>query len=462
MIELQKRDMVGIKNRIIKYLKVKGELRAALLYKIEKRFCNPNLKFRVEKKALISCLFLMMKDRTIDIIIPELFQIYWKKEYLRNLKFCEENYYFVRKFSNYNNKLLEPFKEYNYYFDSRKLNFDKQDEIYNSINNLITVIEKIPNIKNKIIIYYNTGSKPLNIYEKFDGIYRLKFLDFHVNPQIIESFKLESPILQQKSDLAIIKSYRKNFMCFYIVLIESIQKAIIDLKHNKEHIDNYKDLIRDLTIKFGYYCDMYVRSDWIDGKSNAYRWESFFKSFNLPFKIINLSFKNIKFYGRTFEFWIRFNYCIYINKEFEDIILKLKALGFEEFKRENYNGYVAIGFDHEIFEVCPSIEYFYFLNKYVFYYHLFNLFYYSFSYIEKIKSSVKFTEKERSLYKIFLPVMESMFNIQDQRITKKLIFKYYTYNPDELEVIYNKLLLPNVRFIEKKMFNYFLIRSGKH
>ena len=124
--------------------------------------------------------------------------------------------------------------------------------------------------------------------------------------------------------------------------------------------------------------------------------------------------------------------------------------------------WLAIGIDHEIFEVCPSIEYFYFLNKYVFYYHLFYLFYYSFPYIEKTKSSVKFTEKERALYKIFLPVMESMFNIQDQRITKKLIFKYYTYNPDELEIIYNKLLLDNVRDIEKKMFNYFLIRSGKH
>ncbi|MFX1393102.1 MAG: hypothetical protein ACFFAH_05950 [Promethearchaeota archaeon] len=462
MIELQKRDLVELKSRIIKYLKGKGELRAALLYKLEKRFCDPKLKFRVEKETLISCLYLMMKDRTIDIIIPELFKTHWNKEYLKNLKFCREGYYFVRKFSNYHNKLLGPFKEYNYYYDSRSLNFNKNDEITNSINNLKTAIEKIPDIKNKTIIYYNAGSKPLNIYEKFNGIYHLKFLDFHINPRMIGRLRLENTIKQQKLDLAIIKSYRKNFMCFYIVLIESIQKAIIDLQHNKEYNDSYEDLIRDLTIKFGYYCDMYVRSDWIDVKPNPYRWESFFKSFNLPFKIINLSFNNIKFYGRTFEFWIRFNYCIYIQKRFKDIILKLKELGFEEFKKENYNDYVAIGIDHEIFEVCPSIEYFYFLNKYVFYYHLFHLFYYSFPYIEKINPSVKYTEKEQCLYKIFLPVMESMFNIQDQRTTKKLIFKYYTYNPDELEIIYNKLLLDNVKLIEKKMFNYFLIRSGKH
>ena len=57
--------------------------------------------------------------------------------------------------------------------------------------------------------------------------------------------------------------------------------------------------------------------------------------------------------------------------------------------------------------------------------------------------------------------MESMLNIQDKRIIKKVIFKYYTFNPNELEIIYNKFLLDEVKFIEKKMFSYFIIRYGK-
>ena len=57
--------------------------------------------------------------------------------------------------------------------------------------------------------------------------------------------------------------------------------------------------------------------------------------------------------------------------------------------------------------------------------------------------------------------MESFFNIHDNNITKKLIFKYYTFNPDELEIIYNKFLLNNVKKIEKKMFDYFIFRFSK-
>ena len=457
-------ELAGSKviEHIIKYLKSKGKVRACLLHKLEIRFCKPGSKIRVKKKQLISCLILMMKKRIIDIIIPEPFQIQWRIQNLKNLNYLKDGRYYVRKFPKLNNELLEIKKKRNYYFDSRILNFDNKKLVFDTIENLKIIIKKVPELKYKTIIYYPHDSEPLNIYETFEGNYNLNFLDFKSPIRSNKIYdKLQIDLEEQKLDLSIIQSYRIKFMCMYITLIESIHKAIMDIQENKILTNDYEKKFRGLVTKFGYYCDMYVRSDWIDIEPNPYRWESFFKTFDLPFKIINISFNNIKFYGRTFEFWVRFNYCIFIEKKFKNLILLLKKLGYEEFKDENYDNYIAIGVNHEVFEPCPSIEYFYFLNKYVFYYHLFYLFYHCFEYIKKIKTNIKFTYKERELYKTFLPVMESFFNVQDGKIVKKLIFNYYTYNPDELDIIYNKFLLNNVKKIEKKLFNYFIIKCSK-
>lgn len=463
MIKLQKPVNGELVSQIISYLKKKGEIRATLLSKLERRFCKSKSEFKVKKEDLISCLLFMMNERIVEIIIPEPFQINWEGRFLKNLKFLKDSDYLVRQFSNLNENLFDSYEKNAYFFDSRLLDFKNRDASSEAIKNLKFIIKKVPKIKSKIIIYYPPNSKPLNIYETFEGNYNIEFLDFKVNPEynLNPHLKIEIPLDQQKSDLAIIQSYRKNYMCMYITLIESIHKAIMNVQKKKEKSKNYNEILKDLIRKFGYYCYMYVRSDWIDVKPNPYRWESFFEFFDLPLKVINLSFNNIRFFGRTFEFWIRFNYCIFIRKKFKKIILKLKDLGFEEFEKENYGDYIAIGMDHEIYEVCPSIEYFYFLNKYIFFYHLFYLFFHSFPYIEKLKPQVKFSEKEQKLYRIFLPVMESMLNVQEKRIIKKLIFKYYTFNANELEIIYHKFLLDEVKFIEKKMFSYFIIRYGK-
>lgn len=73
----------------------------------------------------------------------------------------------------------------------------------------------------------------------------------------------------------------------------------------------------------------------------------------------------------------------------------------------------------------------------------------------------KFTEKERNLFKRFLPIMDALFGVSEGKPLKKLVFKFYTFDPDELETIYNNLLLENVKEIEKKMFDYFLIKYKK-
>ncbi|HEY0088880.1 MAG TPA: hypothetical protein VGB37_08555, partial [Candidatus Lokiarchaeia archaeon] len=97
--------------------------------------------------------------------------------------------------------------------------------------------------------------------------------------------------------------------------------------------------------------------------------------------------------------------------------------------------------------------------KYIFYYHAFYLFNKAFNSIEQSKT--KFTEKERNLFLRFLPIMNFFFGVSDERPIKKLVFKFYTFNPEELETIYNSFLLENVKEIEIKMFNYFLIKYKK-
>jgi len=453
-------DLNELRNQIIDYLISKGEIHAVLYYKLEKRFCNPKSKFNIGKDPLISYLFEMMNKRIIEIIIPEPFKITWEVKNLTALKFLKDGDYYTREFSPLNGGFFNAFNKNNYYFDSRLLDFTKKAETLKRIEFLKRIICKIPKLKNYLIIYYPPGSKPLNIYEPFEGDYIINFQDFQANSYLNRSAKFELliPLDQQKSDMSIIKNYRTNYMCVYITLIESIHKAIMNINYQKEKYKNYNEIVKDLITKFGYYCLMYVKSDWIDIKPNVYRWESFFNSFDLPFKVIDLSFKNIRFYEGTFEFWIRFHYCIFIKKNYSNLIKHLKNLGYEEFEEENNNDYIAIGVNHDIFEPCPSIEHFYFLNKYLYYYHMFYLFYHCFEYIEETEINNKFKDNDREMYKIFLPVMESFFDVHDDKVSKKLVFNYYTYNSDELELIYNKFLLKNVKNIELKLFKYYLLK----
>ena len=102
--------------------------------------------------------------------------------------------------------------------------------------------------------------------------------------------------------------------------------------------------------------------------------------------------------------------------------------------------------DVDFYYPCSTIEHLYFLAKYVCYYHLFLLFNHTFEYCkEKVtEKKIKLTEIEKNLYKFFQPVMESLFNIQDHNpLNNQIFLKYYSHNPDELEIIYNQFLLKN-------------------
>ena len=61
---------------------------------------------------------------------------------------------------------------------------------------------------------------------------------------------------------------------------------------------------------------------------------------------------------------------------------------------------------------------------------------------------------------MFLPIMEPLFDVTKEKVSKRLVFSYYTLNPNELETLYNKFLVSKIRNIEKKLFNYFLLRCS--
>ena len=209
---------------------------------------------------------------------------------------------------------------------------------------------------------------PINIYEEFEGNYKINLTDFNINinKNEIEN-KLSISLEEQQNSQIVIYNYRRKFMCFYITLIEAIQHIISELIVNKNKIIDYEKKIKDLGTKFAFYCDLYVTSDWIDVKPNIYRWESFFKYYDLPFKV-KLSFENVRFSGRTFEFFMKYEYTIKIKNYAKETIQYLKSLGYKEKERDKDT--ISIGFNHNAFIPCSSIEYFYFCGKYFFYYYL--------------------------------------------------------------------------------------------
>lgn len=450
----------SLQELIIDYTIKKGDIRATLLHKLENRFCSSKAKTKFRKEELYENLFSMMKNREIVLLIPDLFEVQWEVQPLKNMRYLKEGNYFVRN-------LLDSFDKYGlyeeneYYFDSRKLDFSIEAQFEKSIEHLKFLIKKYPKIKHKIIIYYPKGSKPLTIYDQFQGNYTLEFLDIRPNLGKRENEKLEIALDEQKMDLSIIKSYRSTYMCLYITVIEAIQKSILDLqnKEKNEGVEDYEKKLRELVTKWAYHCIMYINSDWVQIKEpSVYRWESFFIRFDIPIKMTVLDFISVKFYGNTFETWCKYRCCIFIKKEDVKQIEKLKSIGYKEYVEDNHGDYIAVGTYLETFIVCPTIEHFYFIFKYVCYYHLFLLLHHSFDYIRKIRPKAKLSERERKLYKVFFPVMQSLFGIKDEVVNDRVDFKYYTYDSRELELIYNKYLLNNVKKIEKKMFSYFLMK----
>ena len=399
----------------------------------------------------------ILKTRKIEIIIAEPFDVDWKLAQVSDFKFLKKGEYLTRTFHEWNDPNISDIPSMEYLFDSRRIDFKNDAIINDSIAWLKMVIKKVPRIKYKMMIYFPEESRKINIYENLEEAYNLDFTSILPPKSLIyDGPKIDIYLDEQKENSKIVQAYRSNYMCLYITLIEAIQEAIVKAQILKE------DILKELVRKFAFYCIMFVKSDWVETtEGNPYRWETFFQAFRLPFKILNLEFKTMKFHGRTFESTDRYRYCIFIKKNELDLIQRLKGLGYEEFKEENTKDLVAIGMDHDIYIPCPSIEHFFFVFKYICYYHAFLLFHHSFDYMKEIRPEFRLSRKEESLHEMFYPVMNDLFNIKSSTITKTLVFKYYTLDSRELEIIYNNFMISRIKQVETKLFKYFMLKYSK-
>ena len=399
----------------------------------------------------------ILKTRKIEIIIAEPFDVDWKLTQVSDFKFLKKGEYLTRTFHEWNDPNISDIPSMEYLFDSRRIDFKNDAIINDSIAWLKMVIKKVPRIKYKMMIYFPEESRKINIYENLEEAYNLDFTSILPPKSLIyDGPKIDIYLDEQKENSKIVQAYRSNYMCLYITLIEAIQEAIVKAQILKENI--LKELVR----KFAFYCIMFVKSDWVETtEGNPYRWETFFQAFRLPFKILNLEFKTMKFHGRTFESTDRYRYCIFIKKNELDLIQRLKGLGYEEFKEENTKNLVAIGMDHDIYIPCPSIEHFFFVFKYICYYHAFLLFHHSFDYMKEIRPEFRLSRREESLHEMFYPVMNDLFNIKSSTISKTLVFKYYTLDSRELEIIYNNFMISRIKQVETKLFKYFMLKYSK-
>ncbi|MFO8019327.1 MAG: hypothetical protein R6U96_11880 [Promethearchaeia archaeon] len=439
------------------FLRSKGKIKAALLYKIEKKISI----IKNDSKSLIKFIFTLLKEDKIDIIIPKLLKRTYEKKRINFSKYLIDGTYII---SNYQpidlreNTNLPDEPQNTFFLDSRNMDRDSF-KTQNFCNFLIELIKNHPLIKRRIIILLRTINsskkyKSLGLSNKLNNsIHGLKSREENIR-------KIKLSLAKQKEIIENIKRYRNKNMCFYIPLIEALHKRIIEIKQ-KYYLksEENRQKLKKLTELFAYYCLKFVFSEWVEiQKPNPYKWETFFKKFDLPIKIIKLDFKSLKFSGKTFESEVLITFLVYINSEKTNLIQVLKNYGYKIFNNFTGSTKTAIGAELSIYMPCPSIEYFFFIFKYICYYNLFLLYHHCFPYFNKLNREIRTNKKEKNFYKLFFPVLQPLFNLKKQEMNKNLNFKFNTLNPDVLEVIFNKYLISQIKNIELPLFRYFLMR----
>lgn len=455
MRELKK---IEIKKKILSYLIKKGKIRATIYLKIKKFAIKSNYDLEIFN----SCLFELMWDEKIDILIPQIFEMEWMKEKITNVTHIPKNLdYYFRKFKKINYpKFRENGKEGYYYFNSRRINFESENIREKSRKYLLNTFSTYPS---KILIYYPINSGPLDIYDPIKiPLYNIKSSnDIKVGISWDkEKHDILIPLHHQIDGKEILESFRAQHACAYITIIESIHKIIFDIQNGR--IKKGKEYLKNSINKFSYYCEMFTTSDWIENyEENPFRWENFFVFFRLPIKVLTMRMKSIKFSdNRTFETCIALKYGLMTSSS--EIINFLEKYGYKELKSYNHGSHKYVGSSIEILIPCPAIEYYYFIAKYLLYYHLFLLLFHSSQIMENLEwYENPFKPKEKELYKEFLPIIQDLFEIDDSEPNKNLIFKYYTTNSEELEVLYNYFLMRKIRKLEKQLSNYMVLKNLK-
>lgn len=450
-------EKAEMENELKNYLKQKGKIKAALFYKLEKEF----RKRDISNKALIIFILKLLKKRKIDILLPKLYKKCLRKTYIKGSKHLEDGYYFTSNYKeindlNINDDLPGRVKDL-YYFDTRKINKIKSSDLRKLENFLLKSFKKSL-IKKRLIILLRPNNYA-RIFKKFEIGYDLNWnWNKKVRKRKYKKIKISQE--KQKSNIEIIKNYRKKNMCFYIPLIEAIHQKIIKVQKNLRVKEGGFKELKGLIRIFAFYCTMFGTSSWIEiEKPNPYKWETFFKTHKLPIKIINISMKSLKFYEKIFEAHIIVKFCIFIDSKNKILIKRLNNYGYKVLDSLSSKTETAIGSKISVYLPCPAIEYFFFIVKYICYYHLFLLLSRVFAHLDHDNDKfIYLNKKEKEFYKLFIPVLKPLFNLNEGKIQNKYYFNYFDSDVNILEILLNHFLIPEVKRIELTLFRYFIIQ----
>lgn len=456
-MQLEKREAFEenyhLNDIIMNFIKSKGTMQTTIFSKLTNYiFKHLGLGKRITRGELVKELMSLIKNEKIEIFIPSPIEPVWLEKYQCGFKYLCEGPYICREYRKYR-------KVANFHNSSRQNGFifDSRNLVNNKVKMLEETLYKDSSIDPFVMIQNKESEIPVEIYKS----HSLKNIgiDNQVNRPLFykkkDMKKINIPLNLQKTNLSVLKRFRSTQMCFFVSLLDVIYHYITHYPHT---ISEKKMLEK----RFGYYSNEFAKSDWIDIKEgNPYRWDTFFRHFDLPIFLERVAIENIRFEGKCFELEFNLVFYLEIDKKEVGIIESLEKVGFHRMKMEN--GQTArIGMNLDIYSISPAVEYNFFLIKYAVFYHLFYLFSLVCDPLLNEKGSHRFTIHEKNIYEVFLPVLQRFFDIEEDAVKNKLIFQFLTYDSEELEAIYSGLLMGEVKKIEKKLFNYFLLRTSKN
>ncbi len=311
------------------------------------------------------------------------------------------------------------------------------------------IILSTPDIKKSIKFHFIKNSYEINEKEKISS-------DFQQIINISKLNKIGITIEEQEEAIKIIKKYRKNFMCVYITLLETIQKELIYIQKYKSKIENYSKLFKEILDKFQAYSIEYAESAWTLSSIPLQEGIGIeIKTGKLYYTSLN--FKDDIFYIEGFqEYWAAFD-----NEKNPGLKEFLINQGYIEMEFDEKTNLTSIGQKLKLNFSINTIEQLFFLCKYLFIANLFHLLFLTTLFFKSKEDPSRLVEKKETITKIFIPVLKPFFNVDSIRPVNMIHFTFEDVNKDELNILYYKYLFLNARNIERTLRTFQLFYKSR-
>jgi len=428
-----------IRTRIINDI-AEHRLGAVLYLRAFNILCHPNLDNPISEHTLIDILIDMIKVKELDVVIPDPFLIRWELQTLNNLKYLKDGTYYTMKFHYIDDILLNNGKKNEPLIDTRNIkatNIKILDSITLRIEN---ILKKFPEMREKIILVLPNNENPIKLHFIDNYLERDELISNSLvnNPTSKVSILRDSSLVEQEEAVDVIKKYRRNFMCVYITLLETIKKEMTYLQKYKFKIDNYMELFFDTLDAFKSYSIMFAEEAWTEDSIQVQK--------RVTIKTGRLYYSSITYKEDLFliegyqEYWALFNKQEH--PRLEDFLLKS---GYDMMGVDDETNLTRVGKKLMLEFSFTTIEQIFFLCKYIFIANLFHLLFLIRNFFKSGEDFTELKEKKDNLSEIFLPILHSLFNIEKVEPLDSMTFAFLDANSKELNILYNKYLFYNAR-----------------